>query len=213
MDSIARHPPVGEAWPRVETSEPIVALTYDDGPNPPYTLDLLDVLDVHEVKAAFFMVGREVEARPDVAREVLARGHEIGNHSYSHSPLILRSPSFVRRQIDATDARLRDVGVEGEILFRSPYGANFFAVPYVLWRQGRKNILFDVIVGDWEVQDPERIAARVLKRARAGSIIVLHDGGGERAGTVAATALIIARLRDRGYRFVSVRELLARARR
>lgn len=213
MDFVAHHPPVGEVWPRVETSEAVVALTYDDGPNPPYTLDLLDMLDRHQVKAAFFMIGQSVEAHPDVAREALARGHEVGNHSYSHAPLILHSPSFVRRQIDATDARLRAVGVQGEILFRSPYGAHFFAVPYVLWRQRRKNILFDVIVGDWELQDPERIAARVLKRATAGSIIVLHDGGGERSGTIAATGLIIQGLRGRGYRFVSVRELLAKGRR
>jgi peptidoglycan/xylan/chitin deacetylase (PgdA/CDA1 family) len=86
-------------------------------------------------------------------------------------------------------------------------------VPYVLWRQRRKNILFDVIVGDWAMQDPERIAARVLERATAGSIIVLHDGRGERPGTVAATALIIEGLRNRGYRFVSVSELLTKARR
>jgi peptidoglycan/xylan/chitin deacetylase (PgdA/CDA1 family) len=213
MDFIAHHPPVGEAWPRVETSEPVVALTYDDGPNPPYTLDLFDVLDRYQVKAAFFVVGRTVEAHPDVAREAVARGHEVGNHSYSHAPLILRSAAFVRRQIAATDAQLRAVGVTGEILFRSPYGAHLFAVPYVLWRQRRKNILFDVIVGDWAMQDPERIAARVLERATAGSIIVLHDGRGERPGTVAATALIIEGLRNRGYRFVSVSELLTKARR
>jgi peptidoglycan/xylan/chitin deacetylase (PgdA/CDA1 family) len=213
MDFIAHHPPVGEAWPRVETSEPVVALTYDDGPNPPYTLDLFDVLDRYQVKAAFFVVGRNVEAHPDVAREAVARGHEVGNHSYSHAPLILRSAAFVRRQIAATDAQLRAVGVTGEILFRSPYGAHLFAVPYVLWRQRRKNILFDVIVGDWAMQDPERIAARVLERATAGSIIVLHDGRGERPGTVAATALIIEGLRNRGYRFVSVSELLTKARR
>jgi peptidoglycan/xylan/chitin deacetylase (PgdA/CDA1 family) len=212
MDFIARHPPVGEAWQRVETREPVVALTYDDGPNPPYTLELLDVLDRYGVKAAFFMVGRRVEAHPDVARAVLARGHEVGNHSYSHAPLILRAPSFVCRQIAATDALLRGIGARGEILFRSPYGAHFFAVPYVLWRQRRKNILFDVIVGDWEMQDPQRIAARVLERTTAGSIIVLHDGGGARPGTVAATALIVEGLRERGYRFVGIGELLAHAR-
>jgi len=213
LDFLVRHPPVGEAWQRVETSEKIVALTFDDGPNPPHTLDLLDVLDRFQVKAAFFMIGRNIAAHPDVARTVLARGHELGNHSYHHTAMLLRTPAFVRSEIDATDALLRQVGVTGEIYFRSPYGAHVFAVPYVLAQQQRKNILFDVIVEDWIVQDPACIAQRVLDRTAPGSIIVLHDGGGARAGTVAAAALIIPALRDRGYRCVSIRELLASARR
>jgi peptidoglycan-N-acetylglucosamine deacetylase len=213
MDFITRHPPVGEAWQRVDTREPVVALTYDDGPNPPFTLAVLEALERHQVKAAFFMVGKNVEAHPDVVRAVLEGGHEVGNHTYWHSPLVLRTPAFVRRQIAATDALLRGIGVSGEIFFRSPYGAHVLAVPYVLWRLGRRNILFDVIVEDWATQDAQCIARRVLERASPGSIVVLHDGGGERSGSVAATALVIEGLRRRGYRFLSVRELLAHARR
>jgi peptidoglycan/xylan/chitin deacetylase (PgdA/CDA1 family) len=208
IDFVVRHPYVGEAWQRVETTEKVVALTFDDGPNPPYTLDLLDALDRYQIKAAFFMIGRNIELHPDVARAVLARGHEVGNHSYYHTPMLLRLPAFVRSEIAATDALLRQVGVHGEIYFRSPYGVHLFAVPYVLAQQQKKNILFDVIVGDWLVQDPACIAQRVLDRTTPGSIIALHDGGGARAGTVAATGLIVEALRDRGYRFVSIGELL-----
>lgn len=211
MDFTVRHHPWGEFHRRVQTTRPIVALTYDDGPNPPYTLDLLDVLDRHRVKAAFFMIGRNLESYPEVASAVLARGHEVGNHSYSHPVLLLRTPSFVRSQIEATDSLLRRLGATGEIYFRSPYGAHFLAVPYVLAKMQRRNILFDVIVDDWIDQDPSVIAARVLAKCGPGSIIVLHDGGGARAGTVAATELIIEELRARGYEFVSIAQLLAHA--
>jgi peptidoglycan/xylan/chitin deacetylase (PgdA/CDA1 family) len=203
------HHPCDRPLRRFQTDRRVVALTYDDGPNPPHTLDLLDVLERHGVEATFFMIGCNVAAHPEVAKAVLARGHEIGNHSYSHPAMILRTPAFVRREIEATDAILRGIGVAGQIRFRSPYGAHLFAVPYVVARTGRSNILFDVIVDDWADQDPAVIAERVLARCVPGSIVVLHDGGGVRAGTVAATPRVIEALRDRGYEVTSVRKVLA----
>lgn len=208
---LMRHSPFGELCERVDTHQPVVTLTYDDGPNPPYTQEVLDVLERYQVKATFFMIGRNIELHPAVARAVLARGHAVGNHTYWHSPLLLRTLSFVRSQIAATDALLRRMGAAGEIHFHSPHGRHVFAVPYVLARQKRKNILGHVGGGDWITQDPGSIAQQVLERVTPGSIILLHDGGGERRGTAVATGLIIEELRNRGYSFVSINELLALA--
>ena len=208
---VMRHSPFGGVYRRVETSAPVVALTYDDGPNPPYTQEVLDVLDHYQVNATFFMIGRHIEAHPDTARAVLLRGHGAGNHSYWHPVLLLRTPSFVRSQIAATDTLLRRMGATGEIYFRSPYGVHFFAVPFVLARQKRKNILFDVTGHDWFVDDPACIAQQVLESVQPGSIILLHDGGGPRRGTAVATARIIEQLGSRGYTCVSLSELFALA--
>jgi peptidoglycan/xylan/chitin deacetylase (PgdA/CDA1 family) len=209
VDFVMRHHPWGRICRRVRTERRVVALTYDDGPNPPHTLDLLDVLRRYGVKVTFFMKGRSIERHRETAEAVLADGHEIGNHTYSHPLMIFRTPRFVSREIAATDAILRDLGVTGDVHFRSPYGAHLFAVPYVLARTGRRNILFDVEPKDWKVHDPAVIAERVLSRCVPGSIVVLHDGGGPRGGTVAATGPIIEGLRSRGYELASVGALLA----
>ncbi|HVN85714.1 MAG TPA: polysaccharide deacetylase family protein [Candidatus Binatia bacterium] len=206
---LMRHSPFGEVFDGVKTHVPAVTLTYDDGPNPPHTQAVLDVLNRHGVRATFFMIGRNIASHPDAAREVVARGHAAGNHSYWHSPLVLRTPSFVRAQIAATDALLRSLGANGEIHFRSPYGRHLFAVAFVLARQKRKSILGHVGGDDWMTQDPDCIAQRVVARVTPGAIILLHDGGGPRDGTAVATGLIIEQLRRRGYAFVSIDELLA----
>ena len=199
----------GELYPRVETSEKVVALTFDDGPTPANTPAVLEVLARHDVKATFFMVGRNIAAHRDLAARVLAAGHQLANHSYSHVRLILHSPSFIRSEIDRTDALLREVGVKGEILFRAPYGKKLFVLPWLLSRAHRKHILFDVVPHDHEIQDSALITSRVVEAARPGSIILLHDGGKPKPGTIEATDRIITSLQARGYRFVTVSELLA----
>ena len=209
VELVMRHQPWGGTCRRVRTERRVVALTYDDGPNPPHTVDLLEVLRRHDVRATFFMNGRNVERHRAAAEAVLASGHEIGNHSYSHPLMIFRTPRSVSREIAATDAILRDLGVTGDIHFRSPYGAHLLAVPYVLARTDRINVLFDVVPEDWKEQDPAVIAERVLSECVPGSIVLLHDGGGGRGGTVAATGRIIEGLRARGYELVSIGALLA----
>ncbi|HVN85718.1 MAG TPA: polysaccharide deacetylase family protein [Candidatus Binatia bacterium] len=211
--SVMRHTTMGEVYDRVETTVPAVALTFDDGPNPPYTEEILQVLARYRIKATFFMIGRNIESHPDTARAVLAHGHEIGNHSYSHSPLVFRTPAFVRSELAATDNLLRALGASGEIHFRSPYALHLFAVPLVLTQQRRTNILGRVGGLDWDDQDAERITARVVQGVSPGSIILLHDGSGARQGTVVATRMIIEQLRTMGYQFVSIWELLALPRR
>ncbi len=200
---------MGELHDRVETSEKVVALTFDDGPKPGQTEAILDLLKRHEVKASFFMVGQNIERNRELAARVLAEGHEAGNHSYSHHRLIFKSPSYIREEIDKTDALLRELGVQGEIYFRAPHGKKLVVLPWVLKQEGRKHITFDAVSLDDQTQDVEVMTSRVMEAVKPGSIILFHDGGRDKPGTLQAVDLVIGKLRARGYRFVTVSELLA----
>jgi len=199
----------GELYPWVETSEKVVALTFDDGPKPGQTEELLGILKRHGVKASFFMVGRNIERHPELAARVLAEGHQLGNHSYSHRRLVLKSPSYVQEEIDKTDTLLRGLGVKGEILFRAPFGKKLVVLPWLLSRSGRKHITFDVVSRDDETQDVGLLTSRVMESVRPGSIILFHDGGRDKPGTVQAVDVVLGKLKEQGYRFVTVSELLA----
>jgi len=207
-----RWQPCGECFTRVAVNEKVVALTFDDGPLPPYTDQLLAALEQLGVRATFFFVGERVALHPATARRVVAAGHEVGNHSYSHPHLYYQSMAFLRDQIEATDRLLRDVGVAGEILFRAPYGESLVGLPCLLRRTGRRHVLFDFFPDppDWHGSAPDLVAASILRQTRPGSIIVLHDGN-PNAGVhvVATTRLVVEGLRRRGYRFVSAGELIA----
>jgi peptidoglycan/xylan/chitin deacetylase (PgdA/CDA1 family) len=200
----------GRIVSRVETAEKVVALTFDDGPSPANTEAVLGVLARHGVKATFFMVGFNIERYPALAARVLAEGHGLGNHSYSHPRFLFRSPTFVEEELAKTDALLRGLGVQGAIPFRAPYGKKLLVLPWVLARQGRTHVTFDVVPYDEATQDAELLTQRVLEATRPGSIILLHDGWGSKPGTVAATERIVQALKQQGYRFLTVEELLAR---
>lgn len=201
----------GELVDRVETDERIVALTFDDGPREPYTRQILDVLQRHEARATFFVIGENAVKHPDLVRLAVARGHQIGNHSFSHSRLVLCSPAFALEELMLTDVLLREIGVRGPIRFRAPYGKKLFVLPLLLWITGRTHVLFDVIPDppDYQRPEPEVLRDYVLEHVQPGSIVVLHDGGGPRGETVQAAEMIVAGLRARGFGLVTVDELLA----
>jgi peptidoglycan/xylan/chitin deacetylase (PgdA/CDA1 family) len=204
--------PFGDYHTRVPTSKRVVALTFDDGPLPPYTDELLAVLARRGVRATFFFVGENIERYPEAAARALAAGHQLGNHSYSHPRLYHKSPAFVREQIESTDALLRGLGVTGDIPFRAPYGASFLVLPWILRRTRRQHVLFDFFPEprDWRGAPPEAVAASVVEQAQPGSIIVLHDGNPRAGEKVAKTTdLVIAGLREQGYRFATTAELIA----
>ena len=209
-------PPFGKNVVRLNTDQRVVALTFDDGPSPPYTDQLLEVLAKHNVKATFFMIGNRIEKHPETVRSVMAEGHQVGNHSYSHPLLGFLPPNSVRREIERTDKLLRQVGVTGEIVFRAPVLTRFLPVAWVLAKGDRAHISCNIWSWDWTTQNPDRITETVLKKTlsstRAGSIIVLHDGKAEnkdadRSGTVEATDQIITRLKQDGYRFVRLSDV------
>ena len=205
-------PPFGDNIVRFNTNQRIVALTFDDGPSPPNTERLLEVLAKHDVKATFFMIGNRIERHPETARRVIAEGYQVGNHSYSHPLLGFLPPTSVQRQIERTDKLIRQVGVTGDIVFRAPVLTRFLPVAWVLAKGNRAHISCDVWSWDWTTQNPDRITNTVLKKVKPGSIIVLHDGkasnrNADRSGTIEATDRIITALKRDGYEFVRLSDV------
>jgi peptidoglycan/xylan/chitin deacetylase (PgdA/CDA1 family) len=200
----------GEYVARVDTAEKLVALTFDDGPHPTLTPQFLDVLDQHGAKGTFFMMGRSVERFPAVARDVRARGHEIGNHSYSHPNLVLMWPSAVREEIERTDALLRGIGVTGRIHFRPPHASKFIVLPYVLRQMDKLSVLGDVDPEEWKRPGAVVMTDTILRQVRPGSIVGLHDPMG--AESLQTLKNIIPALAAQGYQFVTVSELIAKGR-
>jgi chitin deacetylase len=203
----------GEIVPRVETTRKAVALTFDDGPTPGATAQILAVLEEQHVRATFFVTGAELEKNMAEGRRLVDAGHELGNHSYSHVRMILVSPSFVRREVERTDELIREAGQRGEILFRPPYGKKLFALPYFLSRTGRKTVTWDVEPDSYPevAADSDKIVAHVLERARPGSIILLHVMYPSRAESLKAVPKVVEALRAQGYSFETVSELLSAA--
>lgn len=195
---------------RVETGEPVVALTFDDGPTAEYTTEVLAILAEQNVKATFFVVGQALADNMPAAQQIVAAGHELGNHTYSHQRMILKSYPTVQQEVESTNRLIREAGYTGPIHFRPPYSKRFLVLPYYLHQTGQLSIFMDVepesdpaIAGD-----TGRIVADVLENARPGSIILLHVMMESRAVSRAALPNIIQGLRERGYRFVTVSELL-----
>jgi len=190
----------------VETDAPVIALTFDDGPTAAHTGEVLGVLADRQVQATFFVVGEALERNPWLGAQIVAAGHELGNHSYSHAPLVGRSTAFIRAEIERTDRLIRQAGYQGEIHFRPPNGKKLIALPWTLAATGRTTIMWSL--------EPEAagsaddIVARVLADARPGSIVLLHLMYESRAESRAALPAIIDGLQAQGYRLVTVSELL-----
>lgn len=191
-----------------------LALTYDDGPNDPHTMRLLDVLAKHGVKATFFMIGSYVEKRPDIARRVAEAGHEIGNHTWSHPNLIWCSSAQVRGELERTAKILEDTAGPYSRLFRTPFGGRRPASLRVVKSMGLTPVMWSVSAYDWSLPTGEAIERKVWSQIRGGDVILMHDGshrgfGWDRANTVAATDAVIARAKAEGYAFCTVGEMMA----
>jgi len=189
-----------------------IALTYDDGPNDPHTLRLLEVLAKHNVKATFFMVGRFVRERPEIARAVAAAGHVIGNHTFTHPLLIFQSAAETRQQLLDCRAALTDAVGEHSNLFRPPFGGRRPATLRVVRDLGMQPVMWNVTGYDWDAPPASEIEKKVARQMRGGDVILLHDGGhkgigADRAQTVIATDNLIRRYKDQGYEFLTVEEM------
>ena len=186
-----------------------LALTYDDGPNDPHTLNLLDVLGTHEVKATFFLIGKHVAAKPEIARRIAAAGHTIGNHTQTHPNLAFCNEERIRRELSDCEKILHDIVGEHSKLFRPPFGARRPRVLKVARDMGFTPVMWSVTCYDWKPTTAERIEGHAVRQIRGGDIILMHDGGhialgADRAHTVAATERLIARYKSEGYSFVSM---------
>jgi peptidoglycan/xylan/chitin deacetylase (PgdA/CDA1 family) len=187
-----------------------VALTFDDGPGP-YTWRVVRVLHRMHVRATFFQVGQMIAAFPGAAREV-ERSFPVGDHTLSH-PMMSRLPPRVQRfEVLSQAARLRAVeGARFPVLFRPPYAAFDAATLAVLRRERMLMVLWDVDSRDWTRPGARAIVRNVVSRVRPGSIVLMHDAGGDRSQTVAALPLIVRALRARGFRFVTVPRMMLTA--
>lgn len=197
----------GEIYPRVETSQKVVALTFDDGPTPEGTDEILKILADEGVKATFFVIGGSVEENPGQLEKIMAAGHEIGNHTYSHERMLLVSPSFVKDEIEKTDALIRQAGYKDEILFRPPYGKKLFTLPYYLSRNNRKSITWDVEPETF-FKKTEDIINYTTSNTKNGSIIILHVMYKSGKESMNAVRPIIKALKEKGFEFKTVSELL-----
>jgi peptidoglycan-N-acetylglucosamine deacetylase len=187
--------------------EPVVALTFDDGPNPPYTGRILDVLEDYGVPATFFCVGLNAVGLPAEIARIRSSGHAIANHTWSHAYLPDLSQDQLHEQIGRTSEVLAPRGASPAMLFRPPYGSRTPQIVDWLGRQETTVVLWDVDSGDWTMPGADAIADAVLKEVRPGSIILMHDGGGDRGQTAAALPTIIEGVHERGLRFVRLEEM------
>ncbi|MEO0867201.1 MAG: polysaccharide deacetylase family protein [Cyanobacteria bacterium J06642_11] len=205
----------GKMIARVDTQEKVLALTYDDGPNPPYTDSLLDVLSEFDAKATFFAVGESIENNVETTRRMIAEGHELGNHSYSHKQLVNVGLDTIRSEIQKTDDLLTKLGAKSETLFRAPYGLKRIRLPWELARRNKVSVLWDVDPKDFENPGPEAIADAIVDNVQPGSIVLMHDGmqdgDRDRSQTVTATRLALQQLKKEGYQFKTVSQLMALA--
>ncbi|MCD4796577.1 MAG: polysaccharide deacetylase family protein [Candidatus Cloacimonetes bacterium] len=190
--------------------EKSIALTFDDGPHPLFTVSILKSLAEYNIKATFFITGKDAEEHSELVQKIIHEGHEIGNHSFSHKSMIFRSIIFIINEIEKTDKILKNLGVKGEIYFRPPYGRMDTIARMVLRKMRKKIILWDNGPKDFKCLSSEEVVDKVLKKLKPGSIIVLHDGGGvDRSITVKAVDMLIPEILKKGYKFQTVSELIS----
>jgi peptidoglycan-N-acetylglucosamine deacetylase len=194
-----------------------LALTYDDGPNDAYTPRLLEVLARHNVHATFFLIGRYVRQVPEIARQIVEAGHVVGNHTFTHPLLTVKSAAGIREELSACRSALHDaIGGDSQLvsnLFRPPFGGRRPAVLRVARELGLEPVMWNVTGYDWNAPPAAEIGRKVAKQIRGGDVILLHDGGhklmgADRSQTVSATDHLIERYKSEGYEFVTIPEML-----
>jgi peptidoglycan/xylan/chitin deacetylase (PgdA/CDA1 family) len=203
----------GRTFIGLEPGSRLLALTYDDGPNDPWTFRLLDVLERHEVKATFFLIGRFVQQRPDIARALVDAGHAIGSHSWDHPNLIFCSAAETRRQLDQTQNAILDATGVNVTIFRPPFGGRRPASLRVARLLGLKTVMWNVTCKDWTPRSAGEIVALAARQIRGGNVILLHDGefhriGVDRSRSVEATDRILSRYRSEGFKFVTIPQMM-----
>lgn len=197
----------------IDTEEKVMALTFDDGPSPTWTPQVVDVLDRHGAVGTFFMLGEKAEAYPDVVQLVRDHGHEIGSHSYHHIRLIFRWPKVVREQIERADKALEEAGAEPTYLFRPPYMDKMIVTPLVMNKLDKVLVSLDaeaMLEYDPDNTDSDALAAQIVDAIQPGSILDLHDGrDGDPTVFLDALDKALTELETQGYGFVTVSEALA----
>ena len=193
-----------------------LALTYDDGPNDPYTLHLLDVLAKHDVRATFFLIGKFVQQRPEIVARIVAEGHVIGNHTMTHPRLPLLSADAVRKELNDCAESLAPEGFvldRTTKIFRPPFGLRRPATLRVARELGYTPVMWTVTCWDWKKTTADRVERHAQRQITGGDVILMHDGGFEqmgadRAHSVIATDRLVGEYKDKGFEFVTVPEMM-----
>ncbi|AJQ25877.1 polysaccharide deacetylase family protein [Pelosinus fermentans] len=203
----------GRVFSNTKTTQKVVALTFDDGPYPPYTEQVLDVLKEYHVPATFFVVGQNVDKYPELVKRIADEGHQIGNHTYHHIDLLKANRKVIAEEIDNTNkAILAAAGIKPHLM-RPPHGFRDPVVMEMMAERNLKVVEWSVMSRDWTNPGVDVIVERTVKKVKNGSIILLHDGDGitsqaSRIQSVEAARRIIQILSEQGYTFVTVDEIL-----
>jgi peptidoglycan/xylan/chitin deacetylase (PgdA/CDA1 family) len=201
----------GRLVTRAPTRERRLALTFDDGPTPAHADEILTALANEDVHATFFVTGAELARHRDLGRRLVAAGHELGNHSWSHRRMLLCSTEFIGRELEDTDVELRRAGQHEPLWFRPPFGKKLLALPLYLERHDRTTVMWDLEPDS----DPAlagsaaRLVDYVRARARPGSIVLLHAWYDARGESRRAIGPLARALKHDGWQLVTVGELLA----
>jgi peptidoglycan/xylan/chitin deacetylase (PgdA/CDA1 family) len=203
--------PTGQVVWDVVTPKKVIALTFDDGPSPTYTPQVLALLKQYNAHATFFQVGNKMERFPNVVRQVVQEGHELGNHSMTHPYENRTGLERMRLEITQADRIIQKYQPNHPKWFRPPGGYIDNVLLEEAIKQGYKVVLWSYHqeLKDWSQPGAQVMADHVIRHARNGDIILLHDGGGDRSQTIQALRVILPALKQKGYQFVSVTELLA----
>ena len=210
--------PTGQYFGRTFTGLPRgnkqLALTYDDGPNDPHTFRLLEILAKHNVQATFFLIGRYVKQRPDIVRELAKAGHVIGNHTFTHPLLTLKSAREIRNELQTCHTAIQDAAGDHSNLFRPPFGGRRPAVLRIARELGLEPVMWNVTGYDWNAPPAEVIERKVSRRISGGNVILLHDGGhlqmgADRSQTVIATDRLLTRYKAEGYSYKTIAEMMS----
>ena len=208
--ALERNSPLfGRVQRRLDGDANVVALTFDDGPNPDATPAILDALGAEGVPATFFVLGRHADRWPSLVDRAVRDGHVIGNHGYHHRKLLWRTPRYVRDDISLGASAIERAGAPRPRIFRAPHGQRNPWVTPIARREGQRTIGWSLGVWDTALPGADVIADRVVRGTRRGSIVLLHDGdgydpSGDRMQTARALPAIIRRLRDRGFAFAAL---------
>ncbi|WP_088105774.1 polysaccharide deacetylase family protein [Halalkalibacter urbisdiaboli] len=198
----------------IKTSQKAVAFTFDDGPNPLYTLQVLTIFQEVSGKATFYMIGEQMIKHPEIVKKVIDQNHEIGNHTFTHPMLTQMRLDDCLHEITKTDKLIKDMTGEAPTTFRPPYFDFNEFISSEIKELGYKVIgALNIDALDWEQPGVNHIVTKTRNHIKNGSILLFHDGFGDRSQTIEAVRTLVYELKEQGYQFVTVSELLQLANR
>jgi peptidoglycan/xylan/chitin deacetylase (PgdA/CDA1 family) len=199
----------------VATDKKQVVLTFDDGPSPVWTPQILDALKKENIKAVFFMVGYHAQKYPDIARRVVREGHTIGNHGFAHSVMFYYTPAEIEEEIKYAEHVIKEITGETTKYFRPPKAWLRNKMKALIKSMGYETVLWSLNSKDWVTFNHKSMVRHIVKNVKNGDILLFHDSGnvagaegGNRRQTVKAVSLLARTLRDKGFEFVTIEELL-----